>query len=102
MDIFTMIATYGLAVVGILVFLVTIVTEMIKGVGPLKSVPTNLVVLVLSIIITVVAYFAAIAYFVRPFVWYELVAAIIGSFIIAFIAMNGWDKLAEIWTRFKK
>lgn len=102
MDIFTAVTTYGLAAVGILVFLVTVITEMIKGVGPMKAVPTNLVVLILSIIITVVAYFAANAYFVRPFVWYELVATIIGSFVVAFIAMNGWDKLTEIWTRYKK
>ena len=31
---------------------------------------------------------------------YWVVAALIGGFFVAFIAMYGWSKLKELWTRF--
>lgn len=102
MNIVTIISTYGLAAVAVLACVVSLVTEVIKGIDPLKRVPTDLVVLALSCIITVVAYFCVNAYYSRAFLWYELVATIIASFVVAFVAMNGWDKLNALWLRFKK
>ena len=102
MSLIEIISTYGLAIVAALATVVSIITEVVKNVGPMKNVPTDLVVILLSAIVTVVAYFMATSYFAHAFVWYELVAAIIGSFVVAFVAMYGWDKINDLWTRNRK
>lgn len=94
-------ASYLMAVIGILAFLVSAITEVVKNIPILKRVPTDLVVMVLSMLVTVVAFFALLAYLTRPFVWYELVAAIVIGFLVAFVAMYGWAKFTELWARFK-
>lgn len=98
----TMLITYGVAAVAILAFVVSAIIEVIKNIGPLKNVPTDAVVIVLSMVITVAAYFGLISYYGRIFVWYELALAIIGSFIVAYVAMFGWEKLSGLWKRFKQ
>lgn len=90
----------ALAVVGALAFLVTVVTEVIKSLGIFKKVPTDLVVIVLSLAITLVAFFAYMDYAKVAVLWYYVVAAITLGFIVAFIAMYGWAKISEIWQRF--
>lgn len=98
----TMLITYGVAAVAILAFVVSAITEVIKNIWPLKKVPTDAVVIALSMFVTVIAYFGLIAYLGRAFLWYELALAIIGAFIVAYVAMFGWTKLSELWSRFKK
>ena len=71
-------------------------------VARLLPVPTDAVVIVLSMVLKVLAYFGSISYFARAFVWYELVLAIVGSFIVAFVSMFGWEKLTTLWNRFKQ
>lgn len=97
-----MLITYGIAAVAILAFVVSAITEVIKNVWPLKLVPTDAVVIALSMCVTVVAYFGLIGYAGRVFLWYELALAIVGAFIVAYVAMFGWAKLGELWNRFKK
>lgn len=31
--------------------------------------------------------------------WYMILAAIMAGFIVAFVAMYGWEKLTELWKR---
>ena len=31
-----------------------------------------------------------------------ILAAIMAGFLVAFVAMYGWEKLSDLWTRFKK
>lgn len=90
----------ALAVVGALAFLVTVVTEVVKGLGIFKKVPTDLVVIVLSLAVTLTAFFAYMDYAKITVLWYYVVAAVTLGFIVAFIAMYGWTKLNEIWQRF--
>lgn len=86
--------------IGALAFVVSVITEVIKGIGVLKKIPTDIVVIVLSMILTVVAFFAYAQYTSRVVAWYLVVAAIICGFFVAFIAMYGWDKINELWNRF--
>ena len=86
--------------VGALAFVVSVITEVIKGIGVFKKIPTDIVVIILSMGLTVVAFFAYAQYASLVVVWYQVVAAIIGGFFVAFIAMYGWSKLKELWTRF--
>lgn len=90
------------AVVGALAFMVSIITQVFKGVGVLSKVPTDILVFVLSIGLTVIAFVAYMQYIQQTIVWYMIIAAIMAGFIVAFVAMYGWEKFSELWQRFNK
>lgn len=89
-----------LVVVAVLCTLISVVTEFTKEIGFLNVIPTNLQVLVLSVIICVVSFFAYLSYSGIKFLWYYLVAVVFASFIIAIITTKGWEYLINIWKRF--
>ena len=92
----------AIAVIAAVCILVTVITEFTKEIGVLNRIPTALQVLVLSLVICVIAFFAFISYMKIAFVWYHLVAVIFVSFIIALICAKGWDYFMEIVKRFWK
>ena len=92
--------TMILAVIGALAFMVSVITQVFKGVGALSKIPTDILVFVLSIGIAVVAFVAYMQYIHMTILWYMILAAIMAGFIVAFIAMYGWEKLSELWKRF--
>ena len=91
-----------IAVIGALAFMVSIITQVFKGVGVLSKVPTDILVFVLSIGLTVIAFVAYMQYIQQIIVWYMVIAAIMAGFIVAFGAMYGWEKFSELWKRFNK
>lgn len=92
--------TMILAIIGALAFMVSVVTEVIKGIGIFKRIPTDILVFVLSIGLTVAAFIAYMQYIQMVILWYMLMAAVLAGFIVAFIAMYGWEKITELWKRF--
>lgn len=94
--------TLLIAVIGVLAFIVSLITQAFKGVGVLSKLPTDILVLVLSIGITVTAFMAYMQYIQQVIIWYMIIAAILAGFIVAFVAMYGWEKLSELWKRFYK
>ena len=90
-----------LAVIGLLALIVSIITEVTKGVAILSKIPTNLQVIVLSITLTLVAYFAYISYSGSVIIWYYIVADIIAGFTVAYVTLYGWDKLAGLYKKFR-
>ena len=102
MDIGITNVTAIVAVIGALAFLVSIVTQVFKGVGVLAKLPTDILVFVLSIGLTIVAFIAYMQYIQQVILWYMIVAAIMVGFIVAFVAMYGWEKFSELWERFNK
>ena len=94
--------TLLIAVIGVLAFIVSLITQVFKGVGVLSKLPTDILVLVLSIGITVTAFMAYMQYIQQVIIWYMIIAAILAGFIGAFVAMYGWEKLSELWKRFYK
>lgn len=91
-----------LAVIGAIAFIVSVITQVIKGVGVFAKIPTDGLVLVLSIGITVAAFVAYMQYLHMTILWYMILAAIMAGFVVAFVAMYGWEKLSELWKRFGK
>lgn len=89
-----------LAIVCSICILISIITEFTKEIGFLNKIPTMLQVLVLSLIVCIVAFFAFISYKQIEFVWYYLVAVIFGSFIIALITAKGWEYFIDIIKRY--
>lgn len=94
--------TVILAVIGVLAFCVSVITQVFKGVGVLSKIPTDALVFVLSIGITVAAFMAYMQYIQMQILWYMILAAIMAGFIVAFVAMYGWEKLTELWKRMSK
>ena len=92
--------TLIMGVIGVLAFVVSAITEVIKGVWVLSKVPTNIVVVVLSVGITVTAYVAYMSYIQQTILWYMILAAILAGLLVAFVAMYGWEKASELWKRF--
>ena len=90
------------AVIAALAFMVSIITQVFKGVGVLAKLPTDILVVVLSIGLTVIAFVAYMQYIQQVILWYMIIAAILAGFVVAFVAMYGWEKFSELWQRFKR
>ncbi len=90
-----------LTVIGVLALIVSIITEVIKGVTILKKIPLNLQVIVLSLLLTLISYFAYISYSGTAIVWYYIVADVIAGFVVAYVALYGWSKLADLYKKFR-
>lgn len=95
-------ATVGLTVLGVLAFTVSIITQVIKEVGSLADKPTEVVVVILSLVLTEASMFAYSQYKGFSVAWYMLLGAFVGGFFVAFVAMFGWDKFTSMWQRFSK
>lgn len=80
--------------------LISVITEFTKGIGFLDKIPTKFQVLILSLVICVIGFFAYLSCASIAFVWYYLVAVIFAAFIVAIVCCKGWDYLFEIWDRF--
>lgn len=94
MNIATIITTL-IAIIGVLVALVNIVVEVLKKVL-WDKVPTNALAVIVSLVLTLLAFFAWAAYTGSAILWYMVSAAVILSFLVAYAAMFGFDKLKEI------
>lgn len=92
--------TLLLGIIGILAFAVSIVVQVFKGVSVLKKIPTDILVFVLSIGLTVTAFVAYMQYVQQTIFWYMIIAAILAGLLVAFVAMYGWEKVSELWKRF--
>ena len=56
-------------------------------------------VLVVSLVLCPVALVALLAWMSKPITWYLLFACMIAAFIVALVAMDGWERVTEIWQR---
>lgn len=87
-----------LPVIGLLVFLTNVIVEVIKQVFSVSGADNlNRIALGTAMILTITSYFMYIGYSKSVFVWYHFVCCIILGFIIALIAMVGWDKVISLW-----
>lgn len=84
-----------LGTIGILAAIVSIITELFKNIIP-RAFPTKALVMITSLIITLGFIIIFYAISVKM-----IVLGIIGSFVVAFISMYGWDTFKEIITKFK-
>ena len=89
----------GLTILSILAFAVSIVTQVIKNIGKLKEVATNIVVMALSLVITLVSMIAYLQYIKTPILWYYVFAAILASFIVSIVSTSGWKMVFDIWNK---
>ena len=96
--------SYVLIAIGIMAFLVSVITQVIKSWPGLSTLPTSAVVIVLSLILCPASFIAMMSWQKQPIEWYMIFACLLAAFIVALIAMDGWERLQEIWerTRYKE
>jgi len=84
-----------LTVIGVLVALVNIITEVVKK-ATWDKIPSSLLAVIISLVLTLVAFFAYCQFSAIAVTWYLVVAAVVVGFMVAYAAMFGYDKLKEI------
>lgn len=90
-----------LSIVGVLVVLTNIIAQVVKKVTWGKL-PTNILAVIVSMALTLVAFFAYCQINAIVVVWYMVVAAVVLGFLVAYAAMFGFDKLKEALTKLNK
>lgn len=88
-------------IVGMLAVIVSIVIEVIKNVPLFKAVPTDAIVIIVSLLVTFTAFGAYVSYTNHIIEWYMVMGTAIGGFFVAFVAMFGWEKFNDMWYGFK-
>ena len=83
-----------LSIIGVLVVLTNIIVEVLKK-SVSNKLPTNALAVIVSMVLTMVAFFAYCQIKAMTVVWYMVVAAIVLGFLVAYAAMFGFDKLKE-------
>lgn len=93
--------TYGLALIGVLAFAVSIVVQVIKEMPGLTKLPTSIVALAASLILCPLAMIGLCAYYKIVITWYYVMASFLAAFIVYLVSTGGWEKVKEIWDRVK-
>lgn len=83
-----------ISIIGVLVVLTNIITQVLKKVT-WEKLPTNILVVAISMALTLVAFFAYCQIKAITVVWYMVVAAVVLGFMVSYAAMFGYDKLME-------
>lgn len=94
------ILNYGSVILACILALVTavqLIVEVVKRLIP--KVPTDLVVFVVSIAMTVMALYIYASVMAITVMWFYAVGAVVLGIFVAYAAMFGWDKFTELWSR---
>ena len=79
--------SYLLIAIGVMAFIVSAITQVIKSWPGLDKLPTSAVVIVLSLVLCPLTLVMIMAYLNQPMVWYMIVACVIVAFLVALVAM---------------
>lgn len=101
MELLIQYVTYALTAVGVMAFIVSIITQVIKEMPPLKKIQTNVVALAVSLILCPIATIIACQYFKIVVEWYYVFASFIAAFIVYLVSTGGWERVSEMWGRTK-
>ena len=88
-----------LSVVGALVIIVNLITEIAKKLGLKK---TNLFVVILSEVLTLICFFAYVDIKQINIEWYFVAGAVFVGLAVAYAAMFGYDKLKQALLQIKE
>ncbi len=89
----------AIIMLGAVAFFVSAVTELTKEMSFLKKIPTIWQVVLLSVALWVLIFFASCSLGFCEKEWYILAGSVMAGFLSAFIASYGWEKL---YLRFKE
>lgn len=83
-----------ISLVGVLMVLTNIVVQVLKKMT-WDKVPTNILAILVSMVLTLGAFFAYCQIKSITVVWYMVFAAVVLGMLVAYAAMFGFDKLRE-------
>lgn len=92
-------ASIILGIVFLLSTIVNVIVEVLKRITP--KIPTDIVVFIVSIAVTVLALFIASEALAITVMWYYAVGAVVLGIFVAYAAMFGFDKVKELIDRLK-
>ena len=90
-----------ISVIGALMVLTNIVVQVIKK-ATWDKLPTNVLVVIVALALTLAAFFAYCSVKSITVAWYMIVAAVVVGFMVAYAAMFGFDKLKEALAQIHK
>ena len=93
--------TYALMAIGVLAFLVSIITQVIKEMPKLREIQTNAVALAVALILCPISVIVACQYFKIVIEWYYVFASVIAAFIVYLVSTGGWERVSDMWNRTK-
>ena len=100
-EVFMQYITYALIAIGVLACATSLITQTIKDIVPIKSLPTSLVAFLVALVVTCLAVVIACEIFAIQIVWYYIVGAVFAAFLVYLVATGGWERVKEIWERTK-
>ena len=83
-----------LTILGVLVGVTNILTEVVKKVT-WDKIPSSLLAFIVAQILTLGAFFGYCTYSSTALVWYYVAGAVVVGFLVAYAAMFGFDTLKE-------
>lgn len=87
-----------LSIIGALVVVTNIIVQVLKNLT-WDKLPTNILAVIVSMVLTLVAFFAYCQICSIAVEWYMVVAAVVVGFLTSYVAMFGFDKLKESITQ---
>lgn len=90
-----------MAAIAVAAFTVSVITEVTKEIGFLGRIPTAVQVIVLSVILCQLVYWWYVTGTEAAAAWWGPVLSLVVAFYVAFLAMYGWEKLAQLWARYR-
>lgn len=89
------------SIVGVMVVLTNIIVQVLKK-ATWDKLPTNILAVIVSMVLTLAAFFAYCQIKEISVVWYMIVAAVVLGFMVVYAAMFGYDKLREVLAQIGK
>nr|DAJ20772.1 MAG TPA: holin [Myoviridae sp. ctEXz2] len=87
--------------IGLMAFLVSVITEVLKKWEWLdRKMPTQLLTILLSLLLCPLAYISLVLYSRQVIDWFMVFASFLAAFIVAMVAMDGWERVKELADRF--
>ena len=83
-----------ISIIGVLVALTNIIVQVVKK-AVWDKLPTNVLAVIVSMVLTLVTFFAYCQIKAIAVVWYMVAAAVVLGFMVSYAAMFGYDKLME-------
>ncbi len=90
-----------ISIIGVLVVLTNIVVQVLKKLT-WDRLPTNVLAVVVSMVLTLVVFFSYCQIKAIAVVWYMVAAAVVMGFMVSYAAMFGFDKLKEALAQINK
>jgi len=87
-------------VLGVIAFVVAVIVQMTKSIPLIVKIPTQLYAIILSQIVTLVAFFGYANYSNFAVKWYYVALVIFSGFVVAMVATDGWASVKTLWNRF--